>query len=131
MMVADEYGLEPLRRLSNLVPVETRPRIGGLMVGGDRRDQPRYFRDVRFTCGPCFNRHRRDPPVGGRRSSRERPRMRAVKTNRQRPALGANRFERGLARLFELALEPSSEALQQDAGVSRLVRTGEFPRHRA
>ena len=51
VMVAGEHGLEPGRRLANLLPVKPRPFVDGLVVSRDRRHQARDFRYVLSRAG--------------------------------------------------------------------------------
>src|SRR5258707_15522491 len=63
MMVAGEHSFEPCRRLANLVPVKARPRIERLVIGGNRRHQPRDFRDVLLARRPHFDCHPATPSI--------------------------------------------------------------------
>jgi hypothetical protein len=58
MMVAGEHGLEPDRRLANLLPIEPRPPVDGFMIDGYRGHRTGDFRKIVLARGPRLNFHR-------------------------------------------------------------------------
>src|SRR5208337_5165563 len=82
-----------------------------LVIGADRGDQARQFRDVALSRRPYLHL-----VVGGHRAASQWPRVVAVEVDLKDSALAAHRLERRFARRFEFALQPRHQLARNAIG---------------